>query len=440
MSFPRYESYKPSGVEWVDELPSHWGATMPLYRVARERDERNEGMAEDNLLSLSYGRIVEKDITSNDGLLPASFETYQIVHEGDMVLRLTDLQNDKRSLRSGIVTKQGIITSAYLALEPTRIAPQFFAYLLRAYDLTKVFYSMGGGLRQSMKFDDLKRLPILLPSEEEQEAIASFLDRETTKIDALVEEQNRLTELLKEKRQAVITHAVTKGLDPDTPMKDSGVEWIGQVPKEWQVVLLKRVFSSVEYGISDTLEPDGQIAVLRMGNINSGRVLLDDLKYVAEVDPSLLLRDNDLLFNRTNSLDLIGKVGLLTKRDKLPITFASYLVRLRLNNDAEPKYFGYLLNTPGILGVARSSAFVAIGQCNLNPTRYGQIRVAIPPAHEQLSIVEYLDNVVGAMDELISNCERTIVLLGERRSALISAAVTGKIDVRERVPKEAEAA
>lgn len=242
MSVPAYPEYKDSGVAWLGEVPSHW-QSKPLFALVRAMDTRNDGMIENNLLSLSYGRIKRKDIEDNDGLLPASFETYQIVEKDDIVWRLTDLQNDQRSLRTGIVTERGIITSAYLATRPTGITAPFLSYLLRAYDHTKVFYSMGGGLRQSMKFADVKWLPVMLPSAEEQTAIAAFLDRETAKIDALVAEQGRLIALLKEKRQAVISHAVTKGLNPTAPMKDSGIEWLVEVPAHWEINRLDRLMS-----------------------------------------------------------------------------------------------------------------------------------------------------------------------------------------------------
>ena len=434
MSFRAYSDTKDSQIPWVGHVPQHW-QVLPLLAVAAERYESNAGMQEDNLLSLSYGRIVRKDIDSNDGLLPESFETYQVVHPGDMVLRLTDLQNDKRSLRSGRVVERGIITSAYLALVPTKVASGFLAHLLRAYDTRKVFYSMGGGLRQSMKFADLKRMPVAVPPFAEQTAIATFLDHETAKIDALVEEQKRLIELLKEKRQAVISQAVTKGLDPSVPMKDSGVEWLGKVPAHWEIGPLRRAFDVMEYGISDSLDTDGSIAVLRMGNITDGRVLLDDLKYTDSVDERLLLQAGDLLFNRTNSLDQIGKVGLFVGSDGDQMTFASYLVRLRTNQSCLPEFFAFLLNCPGMLAEARANAIVAIGQCNLNPTRYGVFRIAVPPRDEQLRIAEFLARACAELDELSAEAKEAISLLIERRAALISATVTGKIDVRGLAPQ-----
>jgi type I restriction enzyme S subunit len=149
---------------------------------------------------------------------------------------LTDLQNDKRSLRVGLACEKGIITSAYLKLTAKKKFLDRYLYrLLHSYDTTKVFYGMGGGLRQSMKFEEMRRLQMLCPSLDEQKQIADFLDHETAKIDALIEKQQRLIELLKEKRQAVISHAVTKGLNPNAPLKDSGVEWLGEVPAHWAI-------------------------------------------------------------------------------------------------------------------------------------------------------------------------------------------------------------
>ena len=234
-----YPENKDSGVEWVGGIPKHWNV-LPAFAAATNECIKNSDGLETNVLSLSYGNIVERDIENNFGLLPDSFNTYQIVNVGDIILRLTDLQNDKRSLRVGLSKLNGIITSAYLKLVCKSMLQYGYAYrLLHSYDTTKVFYGMGGGLRQSMKFDDFRRLPFLIPTQEEQRTIAAFLDYETARIDQLIAKQQQLIELLKEKRQAVISHAVTKGLNPNAPMKDSGVEWLGQVPEHWEAVRVK---------------------------------------------------------------------------------------------------------------------------------------------------------------------------------------------------------
>jgi type I restriction enzyme S subunit len=284
---------------------------------------------------------------------------------------------------------------------------------------------------ENFSAEKYKDLTLPLPAKDEQQQIAAFLDWKTGQIDALIARKQELLEKLKEKRIAVITQAVTQGLNPAAPMRDSGIPWLGQVPQHWDVCQVKRVFQSTDYGISEALEPEGRIAVLRMGNIENGKVVLDDLKYIDSVPPELLLRRGDLLYNRTNSLDLIGKVGMFTGETDPPVSFASYLVRIRTEANCVPEFFAYMLNTEGMLGVARSNAFIAIGQCNLNPSRYGQIRAAIPPKAEQEAIVHHLDDETAKLDGLSSKAQSVIDRLTEYRTALITAATTGKIDVRK---------
>ena len=203
---------KDSGVPWLGQVPAHW-EMKKLIHVAHGAGVKNTGMVEDNLLSLSYGRIIRKDIDKNEGLLPASFEGYQIVEEGDTVLRLTDLQNDQRSLRAGFVNERGIITSAYCAVRPTGISNRWLFNALRAADLLKVYYSMGGGVRQSLDFESIKRILIPVPPRAEQLAIDAYLVAEEERIRSAISSQERMIELLKERRSAIITQAVTGQID-----------------------------------------------------------------------------------------------------------------------------------------------------------------------------------------------------------------------------------
>jgi len=438
MSFARYPAYKDSGVPWVHKVPEHW-EVQPLLAVMKERNEPNMGMRENNLLSLSYGRIVQKDIDSNDGLLPESFETYQIVRPDDIVFRLTDLQNDKRSLRSAIVGQLGIITSAYVAGHPHGALPAYIHYLFRSYDQSKVFYSMGGGLRQSMKFADLKRMPVLLPPRSEQTTIATFLDRETAKIDALVAEQERLIALLKEKRQAVISHAVTKGLDPSVPMKDSGVKWLGEVPAHWEVVRIKHVVASIEQGWSPQcesypVESADQWGVLKVGCVNGGvfnpdenKVLPDDLTPV----PALAIRAGDVLVSRANTRELVGSAATALM-DYPNLLLCDKLYRLRLNHKMDaPQYLAYFL---GCLPVREQIELAATGasssMLNIGQATILELRLPHPDVEEQLAITAHLDAVTARMRDTATEAEAIIAALQERRSALISATVTGQIDVR----------
>jgi type I restriction enzyme, S subunit len=202
-----------SGVEWIGRIPANW-SVKPLFAAAKEVYRSNKGMVESNLLSLSYGKVVRRDINAGEGLLPDSFETYQIIEDGEIVMRLTDLQNDQKSLRTALATERGIVTSAYIVIRPSdSLNSEYLAHLMRAYDIQKVFYSMGGGMRQSMKFSDLRRLPLLIPSLQEQKAICSSLHPKLARIDQLVTKTERSIELLREHRSALITAVVTGKID-----------------------------------------------------------------------------------------------------------------------------------------------------------------------------------------------------------------------------------
>ena len=441
MSFPAYPSYRESGIQWIGPLPSGW-QVRPLLAVADECDRSNRGMIEDNLLSLSYGSIVRKDISTSDGLLPESFETYQVVERNDIVWRLTDLQNDKRSLRTAIVRERGIITSAYLATAPHGIMPDFFGYLLRAYDQEKVFYSMGGGLRQSMKFSDVRRMPIIVPSEHEQTTIVAFLDRETAKIDALMEEQRRLIELLKEKRQAVISHAVTKGLDPTVPMKDSGVEWLGDVPAHWEVGPLKRNWTVTDCKhITAEVVGDGfPLASIR--EVQSRFVQLDQAKMTTEDFYEQLCeggrkpQSGDLIFSRNAT---VGEVAQVADWHP-PFAMGQDVCLPRKSEQGQSSDFLQLVLRSDVVTAQLAQTMIGSTFKRINVEQIRTMSIPFPPPPEQADIVSMLEPISRKHDTLVEAAEAGIALLQERRAALISAAVTGKIDIRAIATQRAEAA
>ena len=200
---------KDSGIEWVGEIPSHW-EIHPVYNFFGERKAKNYALKEQNLLSLSYGRIIRKDINTNGGLLPASFNTYNIVESGDIIIRPTDLQNDKKSLRTGLVTEHGIITSAYIDLQPKNdVNSKYFHYLLHAYDVMKVFYNMGNGVRQGLNYSEFSKLMVFAPPILEQAHIADFLDNKCSEIDRAVAEKREQLTTLEEYKKSVIYEYVT---------------------------------------------------------------------------------------------------------------------------------------------------------------------------------------------------------------------------------------
>lgn len=202
---------KDSGIEWVGMIPAHW-IVHPVYTYFGERKNKNRFGAEDNLLSLSYGRVIRKDINTSDGLLPESFSTYNIVEAGDIIIRPTDLQNDKRSLRTGLVKEHGIITSAYIDLCPIKkVDSRYFHFLLHAYDVMKVFYNMGNGVRQGLNYSEFSRLMIFEPSYGEQVDIANYLDAKCTEInDTIVKKQEQLSTLEAYKKSLIYEYVTGK--------------------------------------------------------------------------------------------------------------------------------------------------------------------------------------------------------------------------------------
>lgn len=200
---------KDSRIEWIGKIPSHW-AVHPMYYYFNQRIHKNYLGTETNLLSLSYGKIVRKDINSLDGLLPESYNTYNIIEEDDIVFRLTDLQNDKRSLRTGIAKEHGIITSAYITVYPIKpFNASYFHYLLHSYDIKKVFYNMGNGVRQGLNFDELSKLMLIEPTIEEQNAIAAYLDQKCSEIDSIISQKKQQLSVLDEYKKSLIYEYVT---------------------------------------------------------------------------------------------------------------------------------------------------------------------------------------------------------------------------------------
>lgn len=407
MQFKQYPSYKNSGVEWLGDVPEHWNLKRFGY-LFDENKKKNIGLKETNVLSLSYGNIKEKNIDDNKGLLPESFETYQIIEPNNIVFRFTDLQNDKRSLRSAISKYHGIITSAYIAVK-TKQNADFYNYLFRAYDLQKVFYSMGEGMRQSLKMDELNKMPVVLPNKDEQKRIVSFLDTETARIDTLIAKQEKLIELLEEQRKSIISHAVTKGLNPDAPMKDSGVEWLGEVPEHWQILKLRQLVK-LESGSAlplDRINPDGKYPVYGGNNIRG-------------------FTEN---FNMKGDYILVGRQGSLCGN----INYASgefwateHAVVVYPKKPVSLTFLGELLRTMNL-----NQYSIASAQAGLSVDRISNIYTIYIAFEEQIQIAKKIDHENLKVDKLISKQQSLIEKLKEYRASIISHTVTGKIDVRE---------
>jgi type I restriction enzyme S subunit len=405
-----------SELAWTDEVPSRY-RVVRLGSVTREVRTRNVGMMADNLLSLSFGEIVTKDITSSDGLLPESFETYNIIKRGDIVLRLTDLQNDKRSLRSGLAREDGIITSAYTSVRPLAVEARFLAYQLRAIDLAKTFYSLGGGLRQSLSFDDIKTLRVAVPPGDEQRQIADYLDHETAEIDAFIADLAASVNLVQERISAELESLI----------------WVA----ESDGVQLRRYVKEVDQGVSPIADNNpagpGEAGVLKAGCTNDGRFAVDSNKRLLsdeDVPASAFVSPGDLIVTRASgSVRHVGSAAIVPLLDRR-LAMSDKHYRLRFNGRASAEFIQLAMQTrrfradlePRISGAAGLAKNVSIAQ--LLSARVPDLPLATQRESGARAKVE-----VAALSEALADIDAAIALAKERRAALITAAVTGQIDV-----------
>lgn len=411
---------KDSGVDWIGYIPASWEVS-PFFSVARQNRRSNKGMVEQNLLSLSYGRIVRKDINTNGGLLPESFETYQIVEPDDLVLRLTDLQNDKRSLRTGMANERGIITSAYLCVTPHGIIPQFFAYAMRAADHRKIFYSMGGGLRQTMKFDDMRRLQVPCPPPGEQSAIIDFLDRETAKIDAVIEKQRALVDGLRRLRASAIEAAVTRGLGFKNSLRADDSKQSGRIPEGWSLIRADRALERVKRA---PREDDGVVTAFRDGQVTlrSNRRTEGFTEALQEIGYQGI-RKGDLVIHAMDAF--AGAIGVSDSDGKASPVVHAYRGKL-----ADPHFMAYVLREASRAGFIQSLAKgIRERSTSFDPASLKKVYIFLPGMEEQRGIAAHMDRETARIDAIIARSERLIELSQERRAALITAAVTGQINI-----------
>lgn len=425
-----YDSYKDSGVKWLGKVPRHW-EILPGKAVFSENKVKNDNNTEKFVLSLSYGRIIpKKDLT--EGLVPENYSAYQIVEPGYIIIRCTDLQNDKVSLRTGFVKNHGIISGAYLGLKTkSSFLSQYMHLLLHVWDITKELYRYGSGLRQSLSWNDIKYLNIPIPPREEQEAIVSYLDNVTAKIDEAIEAQQKMIDALNERKQIIITRAVTKGLNPDAPLRDSGIDWLGQIPAHWEIKKLK-MLSEIKGRIgfrgytNDDLVESGEGAItLSPSNIKNGKMDYSYCSYLSwfkyEESPEIKVQNGHILFVKTGSS--YGKTAFV---ENLPMEATinpqfSLIKPISVN----PVFLNYAISSTyfslqvekGVIG----STIPTISQNTIK-----NFIILLPPVEEQHKIVDSLKVKLNYIDNIISICENKISLLQERKQIIINEVVTGK--------------
>ena len=407
-----YEKTKDSGIEWIGSIPSHW-RVHTLYQLVTQVKEKNSNLQEKNLLSLSYGKIKRKDIDSPDGLLPASFDGYNIIEDGDIVLRLTDLQNDHTSLRVGLATERGIITSAYTTLRPIDTSnSKYLYYLLHAFDLKKGFYGMGSGVRQGLNYAEVKELRVVLPGQDEQNAIVRFLDNQCGQIDSIIEEAKSSIEEYKKWRASIIFEAVTKGLNPLAEMKDSHIDWIGLVPSHWKLSRIKNELDNLDY-LREPISAEKRENILGLYDYYGASGVIDKIDDY-NVDDKVLLIGEDGANLRMRNLPLVYKA-----EGKFWVNNHAHI--LKVHDDNCYGFIAYLLEAGDYSVFITGSAQPKLSQFNLM-----RFPIVIPPLVEQQEIEAYLDEKCSAIDALIREKKSLLSELEIYKRSLILETVTGK--------------
>lgn len=428
---------KDSGIAWIGAMPRAWKMNT-IAQIFLQVKCKNTGLQEKNLLSLSYGKVKRKSIDTVEGLLPESFDGYNIIEKDDIVLRLTDLQNDHTSLRVGLAEERGIITSAYLTIRNrNNFCPKYLYYYLHSFDIAKGFYGMGAGVRQGLNWDGVKWLKILAPSVPEQERIAAFLDAECAEIDAVLEKTRASIEEYKKLKQAVITQAVTKGVRGDRPMKDSGIEWIGDIPAEWDVVRQKYFWNTVESGVSvnaadKPVDNSEQYGVLKTSAVSKFVFIPTEHKQVNLEEygrVSCPVRADSIIASRMNTPELVGACGYV--QNNYPNLFLpDRLWQITFKDGLSPKYAWYYLSGIRVRQYISSlSTGTSSSMQNISQSQYGNIFITIPSIGEQSEITKYLDEKCRSVDALVTKKQQYLTEIENYKKSLIYEYVTGKKEV-----------
>lgn len=429
----RYDSYKDSGIQWLGEIPSHW--EMQRWRfLLVENNEKNTECKEKVQLQFRYGDIVRKANQDDDADVLETISKYTVVAPNDIMINGLNLNYDFISQRVAQVKEHGVITSAYVSLRPTSLAcSRYYTYFLKSMDFKKMFHGMGTGIRLTLSYNELKNQFIPFPSIEEQQAIASYLDTATAKIDEAIAQQQKMIDLLNERKQIIINNAVTKGLNPNAKMKPSGIDWIGEMPEHWEVNKLKSIGTTIN-GVSHDSSYFGEGSpFVSYSDVYKNRVLPQTVVGLAKSSKAeqkfFSVESGDVFFTRTS--ETVEEIGISsTCINTIPnAVFAGFLIRFRpikgvLDSNFSSFYFRAQIHR---------SYFVKemnlVIRASLSQQLLKGLPVLLPPINEQVEIAKYLSQETSMLEQAITAHNQQITLLQERKQIIINDVVTGKVKV-----------
>lgn len=434
--FKRYDSYKNSGVEWLGEIPSHWEMLKTKY-VHKSIKFLNTNRICDNVLSLTLRGVVNNNIDNPEGLVPKDYATYQIFEKNDLVFKLIDLENISTS-RVGIVHEKGIMSSAYIRLKiGKRSIPKFAYYYYYSLYINNVYNNIGCGVRSTLNPTDLLNIKFPLPPKDEQEKIALYLDEKIAKIDASISGKEKFIELLKEQKQIIINDAVTKGLNKNAKFKNSGVEWLGEIPSHWEILKLKFV-GKIFAGLSDKKGDDfskeftsDKKPFIPFTNVcNNLKIDKNQMQYV-KINPHEMqnkVREKDIIFLMSSeTLEDIGKCSIYLEKEQLYLN--SFCKGFRPNlSRINAEFLNYLLQSKTYRNYF-NLAGRGFTRINIKQEYISNLCAILPPKDEQEKIVEYIENKISKIDKLLNLEQEYIKSLKEYKASLIDSVVTGKVKV-----------
>ena len=429
--FKRYDSYKNSGVEWLGQIPSHWEMVKFKHLFYEKRKTYDINL---NCGSISFGNIVEKD----DEKIPLSTKaSYQVLNKGEFLINPLNLNYDLKSLRIGLSNLDVVVSSGYIVIKnKVDINKKYFNYLLHIYDIL-FMKILGAGVRQTLNFNDIGKTLLVIPPKDEQEKIASYLDEKIAKINTAISGKEKLIELLKEQKQIIINDAVTKGLNKNAKFKNSGVEWLGEIPSHWEILKLKFI-GKIFAGLSDKKGDDfskeftnDKKPFIPFTNVcNNLKIDKNQMQYV-KINPyetQNKVREKDIIFLMSSeTLEDIGKCSIYLEKEQLYLN--SFCKGFRPNlSRINAEFLNYLLQSKTYRNYF-NLAGRGFTRINIKQEYISNLCAILPPKDEQEKIVEYIENKISKIDKLLNLEQECIKSLKEYKASLIDSVVTGKVKV-----------
>lgn len=423
----RYDSYKDSGVKWLGEIPSHWEMLALKHILKHKKEVVGKRSSQYDLLSLTLKGVIIRDMDNPEGKFPASFDTYQIVEPNDFIFCNFDNEETPRAV--GLSQYKGMITGAYDVLYRNNplLSDKYLIYYFLYIDDSKRFKPLYKGLRKTVPFDSFMSYKIPVPSRGEQDAVVEYLDAATSKIDEAIAQQQKIIDLLNERKQIIINNAVTKGLDPNVKMKPSGIDWIGDIPEHWELSQLKKV-AKIILGKMLSREQGNVYPYLCAKDVHYGSVDVSDLKSMnfSEIEKQMYeVRNGDMLIVEGGA----GAGGCAIFDCKgTGIYIQNSIMIVRGNTMMLNGYICYMIqsmNQRGYVEYICNKATIP----HFTKEKVGSVIIPIPPKEEQETIVKHVTKRIKPIDDNIIARNKQISLLQERKQIIINDVVTGKVKV-----------